>query len=127
MLRTMVCAAVALVLVGGVSLAEKKDEKSKVAHGKILKCDTDKGILCVMVKKSKDDDGTKIEFKITKNTKFTAIKGADDKEEYTGLEGLKAKEFKKNTPVRVHYTEEDDVKTATRVETGGGKKVKEKE
>jgi hypothetical protein len=120
MLRTMVCAAVLLVLVGGVSLAEKK--KINVVDGKIVKYD--QGCLWVAIKKNKDDEGTTIAFKITKNTKVTGIKGLDDKLDSTGGKGHRGRDFNKNTPVRVKYIDrlgglEGDVYIATSVQAGG--------
>jgi len=132
MLRKFVCAAVGLVLVGGVALAaeekaEAKKPRGKLVFGKLLKCDADKGIICVMVKKSKDDEGTKMEYKINEDTKFVAGSGGGEKPlTFTkgdfGKDEFKAK-FKEGVIVVVIL--DDEGKIARRVTTGLRRKPKE--
>jgi hypothetical protein len=132
MLRKFVCATVGLVLVAGVALAaeekaEGKKPRGKLVFGKLLKCDADKGIVCVMVKKSKDDEGTKMEYKINDETKFVAGSGGAEKPlTFTkgdfGKDEFKAK-FKEGTIVGVLL--DDTGTTAKRVMTGIRRRPKE--
>ena len=126
MLRKLVCASVALFLVAGVALAkEEKGEKKKpkAAFGKIVKYE--KGTLTVMVKKSKEDEGTKTEFTINDDTKFLASAGRGKKPTPVSKEDIKEK-FKAGTLVYVILDEEGKTaKSVTAVNLGGKKEKKE--
>jgi hypothetical protein len=107
MLRNLLCAAVALVVVAGTGLAEEK-KKTNAVFGKLVKCDAAKGTICVMVKKSKEDEGTKTEYKLTEDTKFLLGRA----KEPVAKDEIKEK-FKEGTMVYVLL--DDEGKTAKSV------------
>jgi hypothetical protein len=82
MLRSFVAAGLALLLLVGVTLAEKEKAKEKSAQvkGKIKKVDADKGVLTVTV--GKGDEAKDVDFKISDDTK---IMGPDRKPLEDGL------------------------------------------
>jgi hypothetical protein len=121
MLRTFVSTAIAVVLVAGVTLAA--EEKGQMVRGTLVKCELDKGMICVLVKKNRQDEGTKTEFKVTDDTKFVIIKGRNDKVTLTKADATKddfKKAFKENARVQVELGA--DGKTVKTISTGGGRR-----
>jgi hypothetical protein len=126
MLRKFVCAAVALVLVTGIALAEEKKgkggKKRTGTFGKITKIDATMGTLTVLVKKSREDEGTSTDFTLTKNTKFQVSNGrGKEPTVVTSKDEIKEK-FKEGTRVRLGLDE--DGKTVKTVSTFGPRKPK---
>jgi transcription antitermination factor NusG len=115
MLRTCVAATVALLLLVGVTVAEKEKAKSAQVKGKIKKVDADKGVLTVTV--GKGDSTKDVDFKITDDTKLigTNRKPLED--------GLKDKSLKAGTDVTVFTDDEGKVKG---VQVGGTEKFETK-
>lgn len=95
MLRTFVCAAVALVLCAGISLAADK-KKGEAVTGVVKKVDAATGSITVSIKNKKET--TEKEFKINDATKVLVISG-EDKKELTGKDGLKAEQVKEGAAV----------------------------
>jgi hypothetical protein len=112
-MRKLVCAAVTLVLVAGAGLAEEAKGAKKGAMGTLVKCDGEKGIICILVKKSKDDEGTKTEFKITDETKFQV--GAGKGKEPTVLTDKAEIKEKLKEGVRVRLALDEEGKTVKTV------------
>jgi hypothetical protein len=99
MLRTVVCAALALVLFAGVSVAAKA--KAKTSTGKIVSVDTEKGIIKVAVQGKKGTEPVETEFTgIDDKTPVVSIVG-DEKTELTGKDVLKKDQFKKGATVSI--------------------------
>jgi hypothetical protein len=108
------CAAVVLVLVAGVGLAEEKKgaKKGKAVLGKLVKCEG--GKICVMVKDEK------MEYAVTDETKFQIGKGKGEKPEVlTNKDEIKEK-FKEGIVVALRLDEEG--KTAISVTAVARKK-----
>jgi hypothetical protein len=122
MLRTFVCAAVALVLCVGTTLAADKAEKKKgqAAQGTIKKVDAATGTLTVTVKNKKESADK--EFKIGDATKITVFAG-DAKQDLTGPAGLKNEQFKEGAVVGIISDESGKV---LEVRIGTPKKKKDK-
>lgn len=133
-MRTLACAALALLLGTGIALADKGDKAGKGgkkgrfhgAFGTIKKIDGNN--LTVTVKNRKSGDETDKTFKLTDDTKIIVHKGKE-KTEYTLKEGLS--QLKQGSKVMVRLSE--DGKKVLAVGTGefkfggkrgGGKKPK---
>jgi Cu/Ag efflux protein CusF len=124
MLRTFVCAAVALVLCAGVALADDaKPAKKKASEvrGTVKKIDAAASTITLTIKNKKTPDGMEKEFKIAEDTKFTVITG-EDKKEMSAKDGFKSDALKEGALLTI-AVEGDKV---TAVTIGGGKKKKDK-
>jgi hypothetical protein len=107
MLRTCVCAALALVLVAGISLAEEaKAKKGKIVIGKFVSYKD--GTLTINVKKKGEE--TKMEFKIADETKVV-IFAEGEKTELTGKDAQKIGRTKEGTRVAIRLGKDDAVMT----------------
>lgn len=114
MLRSIVCSLVALFLVVGVTVAEKKEAKKGTAVSGTFESYKD-GVLTLSVKTKKDAEAKKVEFKVSEDTKVQLLSGEEKKE----LSGKAAfADVKVGTPVVVK-TEEGKV---TGVSVGAAKK-----
>jgi len=128
MLRKVLWVAVALAL-AGVAQAEKtkKDVKKgkKAAYGKQLEWRSDTGVISILVKKDKKDEGTKTDYKMTNKTKFAI--GAGKGKKPTVL--TDDKEILEKFPVgtMVYIMLDEDGKTATMVIAAQGKKPKKQD
>jgi hypothetical protein len=120
MFRSFVCAAVALVLCVGTTLAADKADRKKgqMAQGVIKKVDASTGTLTVTVKNKRESADK--EFKVGDTTKITVVAG-ENKVELTGKDGLKNEQFKEGTPVAI-LTDESGKVTEVRIGTGRKKK-----
>jgi hypothetical protein len=108
MLRTLLCAALALVLFTGLAeAAKKRAAKGKVYHGKIVKVDAAEGTLTVQVKKDEK------EFKVTAKTPVECYNADGEKTELTGKDVLKKEQFKKGAHVTIICDNDDNVKKIT--------------
>ncbi len=85
MLRSMLCAAVALFVCGDVALA--KDKKVKPVIGTIKAVDAAAGKVTVTVKKHKETEDR--DFTVADSTKITVAQADGTTKELTGKEGLK--------------------------------------
>jgi Cu/Ag efflux protein CusF len=103
MLRRFLCAAFALVLCVGVTLAEE-------VKGKIKSVDADKGTMTVTV------DGKDQEYKIGTDTKLLNAQGKDLKD------GIKNARLKEGQAVTLTTEKKDGKDVVTEVKLGGGKK-----
>jgi hypothetical protein len=123
MLRKLVSAVVVLVLIAVVGTAQEKKGRPAGSRGKIVKFDVDKGVLTVLVKKSREDEGTKTDFTITKDTKFQMGAGrGKEPTAVTSPEEIKEK-FKEGGVVRLTLdVDGKTVKTATVMAARGKKK-----
>jgi hypothetical protein len=123
MLRTFVCAALALILVSGASVAAEKGKgkKGQVFRGAIKKVDAKEGTLTVAVKAKKAGTTDK-QFKLSASTKVVVASG-ESKSKLTGLEALKNEGFKEGAAVTV-VTDQNDATKVTKVQLGGAKKKK---
>jgi hypothetical protein len=120
-MRTIVCAALALVLFVGVAEAAKAKKKAKTVSGEIVSVDTEKGTLKVLVKSKKDKEGKEVEFTdITDKTSVISYSGGE-KTELTGADVLKKDQFKKGAKVTI--TTDADGKV-TQITFGKAKKKK---
>jgi hypothetical protein len=126
MLRKLVGASIAFVLVAGVALAadEKVQQRARPVRGQLVKCDLEKGMICVLVKKNRQDEGTKTEFKVTDDTKFVINKGRGEKPVTLTKSDASKDEFKNafKENARVTVTLSDDGKTIKTIATGGGRR-----
>jgi hypothetical protein len=98
MLRTFVCAAVALALCAGSALAQAKVKKGQAVAGTVKKIDAAAGTLTVAVKQQKEMVDK--EFKIDDATKVIVFAG-QDKKELSGKDGLKAEQLKEGALVTI--------------------------
>jgi hypothetical protein len=114
MLRTFLCAAIALTLCLGLTRAEEKKKKGTTAAGTIKKVDADKGVITVTVKKKKDQTEDK-DFKVEEATKFVIFVG-EDKKEASGKDGLKNENVKEGAKIAV-VSDEDGKVTQIRIGT----------
>src|SRR5947208_16685359 len=121
MLRTFICAALALILMSGVSLAgvKGKGKKGSALHGTIKKVDAQEGTLTVAVKSKKVF--TDKEFKVSADTKV--VVSGQKKSKLTGQEGLKNAGFKEGAAVTI-VTDDNDATKVTQVRLGETKKKK---
>jgi hypothetical protein len=116
MLRLFACAALALTLVAGSSLAgqQGKGNKGHALRGTILKVDAEQGTLTVAVKSKKTE--TTREFTVSDKTKVVIFTGKKNKTELTGKSALKNDGFKEGATVTI-VTDEDapnKIKTLSR-------------
>lgn len=123
MLRTFVCAVLALILMSGVSYAGVKGsgKKGHTVHGTIKKVDAKEGTLVVAVV-SKKAGTTEKEFKISADTKVV-VDAAAKKSKLSGPEALKNEGFKAGAAVTI-VTDEKDATKVTQVRLGESKKAK---
>ncbi|HZT81184.1 MAG TPA: hypothetical protein VFA26_13225, partial [Gemmataceae bacterium] len=99
MLRTFVCAAVALALCTGLALAgQKEKKKGQSVSGTVKKVDAATSTLTVTIKKKKETMDK--EFKIGDTTKVVVFSG-DEKKELTAKDGLKSDALKEGAKVTV--------------------------
>src|SRR5436190_1937862 len=98
MLRSLVCAAVALTLFAGVGPAEEKKKKNTMAAGTIKKIDAKESTITVTVKKKNQTEDK--EFKVEDATKFVIFAG-EDKKEATGKEAFKNDAVKDGAPIAI--------------------------
>jgi hypothetical protein len=122
MLRSFACAAIALTLIAGSSLAGQQDKGNKghAVHGTILKIDAEQGTLTVAVK-SKKTETTK-EFTVSDDTKVIVFSGKKKKTEFTGKSALKDAGLKDGVAVSI-VTDENAPNTIKTLTVG---KVKNK-
>jgi hypothetical protein len=123
MLRRLLCAGVALLLVVGVTVAQDKKEGQRrqrprnVAFGKVVSLDLNKdgsGTLTIMARTSRTEEPKERKFKVTKDTKF--VKGGGPGKEGTPVEAVQvADTFKKDATVAVRFEGEGEAKTAKTV------------
>jgi hypothetical protein len=114
MLRRYVCAAVVVLLVGGIALAD-------TIRGLITSA-SDKEIKVVVREKGKKGKGTEKTLKVTKKTEVLKRKGKDDTET-SSIDALKeAIENSKGKVKGVRATIEEDDGTATKITFGGRRK-----
>jgi len=99
MLRLFVCAALALMLAAGSSLAGQKSKSNKghAVRGTILKVNAEQGTLTVTVKSKKTE--TTREFTVSDNTKVVIFAGKKNKTELTGKSALMDAGFKQGAAV----------------------------
>lgn len=111
MVRTIVCAALALLLTAGLVVAqEKKKKKGQFAGGVIKKVDAATSTLTVTTgRKGMQEDK---EFKLTADAKFVIITG-DKKEELSVKDGFKAEQVKEGTRVRLTLNDKGEVTMVT--------------
>jgi hypothetical protein len=132
MLRTLLCAVLALFLCAGLAeAAKKKGKRGKRGtnyHGKIVKVDADGGTLTVAVKKKKSKETEEKEFKVNDKTPVEAISADGEKTELTGKDVLKKEQFKEGAQVTVTCDKEGNVTKITfgkkAKKSKGGKKKK---
>jgi hypothetical protein len=126
MLRKFVSAAVVVLLVAGVSLAQEKKADKKptarpnVALGKVVSLDLKEGVgtITVMTRGRRGAEGKEMKFKVTKDTKF--VKGASRDQKGTPVAADKvADTFKKDSAVVIIYEGTGDNLTAKTVNAGG--------
>src|SRR5262249_143628 len=100
MLRSCICALLALTLVTGVSPAAGKGKaKAKAFHGTIKKVDAQAGTFTVSVK-SKKTQATDMEFKLAGDSNVL-IRSGTELTAVAGKEGLKNAAFKEGAAVTV--------------------------
>jgi hypothetical protein len=127
MLRTFVCAAVALMLCVGASLAQDKGKgkKNTQVAGTIKKIDAATGTLTISVK-GKNTEAKDMEFKVSDTTKVTVFAPTTgDKTQLTGKDGLKNEQFKEGARVQV-ITDADNKDKVLEVRIGTPKKKEAK-
>jgi hypothetical protein len=118
-MRTLVCAAAALLLFAGVGLAAKK--KGKTYTGEVVSVDAEKGTLKVLVKGKKGTEPTEMEFtEISETTPVVAYVG-EETTALTGKDVLKKEQFKKGAKITV-VTDADN--KVTQISFGKKKKAK---
>jgi hypothetical protein len=121
MVRTLLCAVVALALGAGLGLAADKGKKGHTYTGKIKKLDTETGTLTLTVKKKEKEKDR--EFTIGADTKVVVYAG-DDKKELTGKDRLKNEQFKEGAAAAV-VTDADGKITEVWLGTFPAKKKKQ--
>ncbi|HLJ94755.1 MAG TPA: hypothetical protein VKU02_16325 [Gemmataceae bacterium] len=121
MVRIFISAALALILMTGVSVAagKGKGKKGQAVHGTIKKVDAKEGTITVAVKAKKAGTANR-EFKLGADTKVVVV-SEGNKSKLTGPEALKNEGFKEGATVTV-VTDESDATKVTQVRLGGGKK-----
>jgi hypothetical protein len=99
MVRSLVCAALALVVAAGVGFTAEKKEKKKTTNvaGKVKKFDSATGTLMVAIKSKKET--TEKEFKLGDGVKFNVFAGEPKPKQLTGKEGYA--DLKEGAPVVV--------------------------
>jgi hypothetical protein len=118
------CAAVALLMVAGLGLAQDKGKKTMTVNGKIKKLDAVGGTLTVTVKGKKGEDSKDMEFKVTDETKVVIYAdGSDKPSQLTGKAGLKDPQFKEGATVKV-ATDPNTPDKAVQITIGQAKKPK---
>src|SRR5580700_8202290 len=124
MLRKFVGAAVALVIVSSLGLAQEGGGGTKhtVTVGKITKIDFEKGILTI--KKEQDSSSGNLICTLTKNTKFTSIQwsGSTGEAATKALKELTNKDEIKNlfkVGTKVHIVLDADGKTVITLRRAG--------
>jgi hypothetical protein len=126
MLRSFVCAFVALALVVSAGFTADKGDKGagkKKGHnyaGKIKAVDAEKGTFTLTVKNKKEPDGKDMEFKLAEDTKITVFSG-DNKETLATKDALKSGKVKADMQAVVTA---DDAGKVTEVKIGQQKKAK---
>lgn len=112
MVRTFVCAALALLFTAGLVVAQEKKEKKNrnFARGVVKKIDAASSTITVTVK-TKDSMEDK-EFKIGDNVKFVIFKG-DERTELSAKDGLKAEQLKEGAQIGLQMNEKKEVTTVT--------------
>src|SRR5258705_137607 len=98
MLRSCLCAIVALSLCVGLTQAKEKKKKGNTAAGTVKKIDKDKGVLTVSVKVKKAFEDR--DFTLSDATKIVVYTG-EDKKELTSKDGLKNDALKEGVNVAV--------------------------
>jgi Cu/Ag efflux protein CusF len=99
MMRTLVCAALALTLAGGIALgADKGVKKGQTVTGTIKKVDAAAGTITLTIKSKKET--IEKEFKVADTTRVVVFAGTE-KKELSGKDGLKAEQLKEGTQVAV--------------------------
>ncbi len=117
MIRTLLCAVLALFLVSGLSLADKGNKrKNRPVHGKVEKFDAATGSLTLSAGK-KGAKETK-EFKVTDSASFEDVRG-DTTKALSGKDGLKELRAGEHVAVTV-----DDAGKVTKVTIGRKKRQK---
>jgi hypothetical protein len=106
MLRTFVCAVLALSLFSGVALAGK-GKKGKALTGKITKIDAAKGTLTVKVKVKKEKKD--LEIKVDETTKVFQFIGAQ-KKDLSGKDVLKNELFKEGARIQIVADKQNKVR-----------------
>jgi hypothetical protein len=116
MLRKLVGAGIALLLVVGVTLAADKKPAGKRAVGKVVSVNLKDGAgtITVMARKARGAEAEKMTFKVTKDTKFGVGAGRGKKPTPVAADKV-SDTFKKDTNVFVTYEMKDDDMVATRV------------
>src|SRR5262245_60682089 len=118
MLRRYVCAAVVVLLVGGIALAD-------TIRGLVTSA-SDKEITVTVREKGKKGKGTEKTLKVTKKTEVLKRKGKDDTET-SSIDALKeAIDNSKGKVKGVRAVIEEDGGTATKITFGGRRKGKGK-
>jgi len=120
MLRTFVCAAVALAFFASVGLSADKAAKIKTFKGMVKKIDPVTGTITMTVKVKKQD--TDMDFKVPDTAKVVVFTG-DDKKELSTKDGLKSDQLKEGAVIAV-ITDAD--KNVTEVQLGDLPKKKKK-
>ena len=110
MKRTVASACVVLYLVAGASLAADKAAKNQMVKGTIKVVDVAKNLLIVNQKVKKDIVDRQLD--ISDTTKFVIMTGKD-KQEATGVEGLKLLEGKEGASVKVKCDKDVNVLKVT--------------
>jgi len=109
MVRTVLCAAIALLLTAGLAVAQEK-KKARGARGVVKKIDAAGSSITVTVK-TKDSMEDK-EFKIGESVKFVIFKG-EEKTELAAKDGFKAAELKEGATVFLALNDKGEVTTVT--------------
>jgi hypothetical protein len=125
MVRSFVCAGLALIVFASFSHAEAKPGKGKkkkgtAVHGKIVSVNTAGGTVKVSVKKKGGESQDK-EFKIDETTPVFSFNKDGEKTELTGKGVLKKEQFKTGAAITIKV---DDAGKVTEVTFG--KKAKKK-
>jgi Cu/Ag efflux protein CusF len=121
MLRTIVCASIALLLSAGLVVGQEKKKKGNFAGGVVKKIDAEKSTITVTVR-TKDSMEDK-EFKIGESAKFVVVMG-EERKELSVKDGFKSELLKEGARVTIAMNDKNEVTTVTLGQMGKKKKDK---